>query len=101
MKHFVDLTDIRKGKMIPKMVCAEQNYKPQSAPCSTYADLVTEAERELTAYLTAVKEIHGLHSVNIAAEHWIQALDEICLSNLNPKESFRRVTFSAVSTLCH
>jgi len=86
---------------IPKMICAEQNYKPQSAPCSTYADLVTEAERELTAYLIAVKEIHGLHSVHIAAEHWMQALDEICLSNLNPKESFRRVTFFAVSTLCH
>jgi 3-dehydroquinate dehydratase len=83
------------------MICAEKDYEQQSAPCSTYADLVTEAEREMTAYLIAVKEIHGPHSVNIAAEHWIQALNEICLSNLKSKESFRRVTFSAVSTLCH
>ncbi len=85
---------------IPKMICAEQNHKAQSIPCSNFTDLVTEAERELTAYLIAVKEVHGPHSVNMAAEHWMQALDEICLSNLNPKESFRRVTFSAISTLC-
>ena len=83
------------------MMSAEKNYEPQSVPCSTYAELVTEAERELTAYLIAVKEVHGPHSVNIAAEHWMRALDEICLTNLNPKESFRRVTFFAVSTLCH
>jgi hypothetical protein len=75
------------------MICAEQIRESQSASCSTYADLVTEAERELTAYLIAVKEIHGLHSVNMAAEHWFQALDEICLSNLNPKEPFQGLHF--------
>jgi hypothetical protein len=61
----------------------------------------TESERELIACLTAVKEVHGPHSVKMAAEHWIEALDEIFLSNMNPNVSFRRVTFSAVSTLCH
>jgi len=43
----------------------------------------TEAERELTACLIAVKEVHGPHSVKMAAEHWIEALDEIFLSNMN------------------
>jgi hypothetical protein len=70
----------------------------QPFPC---IDLITEAEKELTAYLSAVKEVLGPESVNMAAERWLQALDEMCFSNLATKEPYRRVTYSAVSTLCH
>lgn len=80
---------------------ALQEVEPQSVPSSTCVDMVTEAERELTAYLFAVKEVLGPESVNMAAERWMQALDEICFSNLAAKEPYRRVTYSAVYTLCH
>ena len=83
------------------MISVEQRVASQSVPSPACADLVTEAERELTAFLIAVKEVHGLRSVNIAIEHWMQALDQICLSSLASRESFRKVTFSAVSALCH
>jgi hypothetical protein len=73
----------------------------QSIPCSDAADLVTEAERELAAYLLAVKEVHGPNSVNMAAEHWMKALDEICLIKTTAKEPFRVVTYSALSMFCH
>jgi hypothetical protein len=82
------------------MISVEQRVASQSVPSPACADLLTEAERELTAYLTAVKEVHGLHSVNNAIEHWMQALDQISMSGLASKESFRKVTFSAVSALC-
>lgn len=83
------------------MLSVEQHDASQSVPSSSCADLVTEAERELTAFLIAVKEVHGLHRVNIALEHWMQALNQVSLSSLASKESFRKVTFSAVSALCH
>ena len=70
------------------------------SPLSCF-DLITEAEKELTAYMFAVKEVLGPESVNMAAERWMQALDEMCFSNLTTKEPYRRVTYSAVSTLCH
>ena len=83
------------------MMNALQEVEEQLAPSVSCIDLVTEAERELTAYLFAVKEVLGPESVNMAAERWIQALDEICFSNLAAKEPYRRVTYSAVSTLRH
>jgi len=85
------------------MVSVEECYEPLPlpAPSSACAGLVREAERELAAFLLAVKEVHGPHRVNIAAEHWMQALNGICLSRLTSRESFRMVTLSATSTLCH
>ena len=75
--------------------------EPQSIPCSDTPDMVTEAERELAAYLLAVKEVHGPQSVNIAAEHWMKALDGMCLSITTAKRPFRAVTYSALSSFCH
>ena len=73
----------------------------QSISCSDTTYMVTEAERELSAYLLAVKEVHGPQSVNMAAEHWMNALNEICLSKTTAKEPFRVVTYSALSSFCH
>ena len=83
------------------MMIALQEVEQQSSPSLSCVDLLTEAERELTSYLFAVKEVLGPESVNMAAERWMQALDDICISNLAAKEPYRRVTYSAVSTLCH
>ena len=83
------------------MMIALQEVEQQSSPSFSCVDLVTEAERELTSYLFAVKEVLGPESVNMAAERWMQALDDISFSNLAAKEPYRRVTYSAVSTLRH
>ena len=83
------------------MMIALQEVEQQSSPSLSCVDLLTEAERELTSYLFAVKEVLGPESVNMAAERWMQALDDISFSNLAAKEPYRRVTYSAVSTLCH
>jgi hypothetical protein len=82
------------------MASVDQCYEVLAIPISACAGLVTEAGRELAAFLFAVKEVHGSHCVNIAAEHWMQALDKIHLSKVKSQESFQGAELSAASTLC-
>jgi len=84
-----------------QMMSVEQDLAPQSAACRAKDGLIKEAERELSAFLTAVTEVHGPQCATTAAKHWMQAFEDICMPNLASKECFRRVTFAAVATLYH
>jgi hypothetical protein len=52
-------------------------YKPSknsNAPC---ADLMTMAERELSAFFNAITQLFGLEQAEVSAEDWLQELTEI------------------------
>jgi len=78
-----------------------QYSESNSLPYFAHRELLTEAERELTAFLFAVTEVHGPHCVSKAAEHWMRALSTASLPNPASKECFRGVTFSAVASFCN
>jgi hypothetical protein len=84
------------------MNAAQSQYsESNSFPCFAHVELLTEAEKEFTAFLFAVTEVHGPQCVSNAAEHWIQALNAASLPYPASKECFRSVTFSAVVSLCN
>jgi len=83
------------------MMILEQDISPTIVPCPPAASLFAEAEKELSAFLAAVAQVHGPHHVTAAAKHWIYALDDAHLTDAASEECFRRVTYSAVVSLCH
>jgi hypothetical protein len=52
-------------------------YKPSSNSNSRCADLLTMADRELSAFFNAVTQIFGLEQAEISAEDWLHELIEI------------------------
>jgi hypothetical protein len=53
------------------------NYKPSKDSNSRCADLVTMAERELSAFFTAVTKLFGSEQAELSAENWLHELIEI------------------------
>jgi len=78
---------------------AEKLGKPQTVPCTASAVLISEAEREFSAFLSAAAQVSGPHSVAKAAEHWLQAFDGMHLPRKASSECFRGITVSAVISL--
>jgi hypothetical protein len=52
-------------------------YKPSSNSDSRCADLVTMAERELSAFFNAVTQWFGSEQAELSAEDWLHELIEI------------------------
>jgi hypothetical protein len=55
-------------------------YEPSTNSSSGCADLMTMAERELSAFFNAVTQLFGSEQADLAAEDWLHELIEIdCL----------------------
>jgi hypothetical protein len=52
-------------------------YKPPKKSNSPCADLMTMAERELSAFFNAVTQLFGSEQAALSAEAWLQELIEI------------------------
>ncbi|MGA2886650.1 MAG: hypothetical protein ABSE51_01260 [Terracidiphilus sp.] len=83
------------------MMKVKQHLGQKLVPCRANVALITEAEKELSAFLLAVTEVHGPQCAAVAAMHWMQAFENICLPSLASKECFRRVIVAAVISVCH
>ncbi len=61
--------------------------------------LLASAERELSAFLTAVNELFGAEQARHASEDWIGELAQTDLANRAPVIDWRRVTIAAAARL--
>jgi hypothetical protein len=52
-------------------------YKPPTHPNPGCADLMTMAERELSAFFNAVTQLFGSEQADLSAEDWLHELTEI------------------------
>ena len=52
-------------------------YKPSQHSSARCADLMTMAERELSAFFNAVTQLFGSEQAVVSAEDWLQELIEI------------------------
>jgi hypothetical protein len=52
-------------------------YKPSQTSDSGCTDLMTMAERELSAFFNAVAEVFGAEQAEISAEDWLQEVIDI------------------------
>ena len=52
-------------------------YKPSKNPDSRCADLMTMAERELSAFFNAVTQLFGSEQARLSAEDWLYELIKI------------------------
>ena len=52
-------------------------YKPSRTSTLRCADLMTMAERELSAFFTAVSQLFGSEQAELSAEDWLHELIEI------------------------
>jgi hypothetical protein len=52
-------------------------YKPSKHSTPRCADLMTMAERELSAFFNAVTQLFGSEQAELSAEDWLQLLIEI------------------------
>jgi hypothetical protein len=52
-------------------------YKPSRNPNPPCADLITMAERELSAFFNAVTQLFGSEQAGLSAEDWVRKLIEI------------------------
>ena len=57
------------------------------------------AERELAAFVTAVRETHGCQAAEVAAEHWLSLLNAGDHEEQNPVRSLRFLTIRSASFL--
>ena len=67
----------------------------------TFAKLMTMAERELGAFISAVTELFGFEQVRLAAEDW---LDELVLMKTLPgltSRDWRSITIAASARLAN
>lgn len=69
--------------------------KNSNPPCP---DLMTMAERELSAFFNAIRELFGLEQAELSAEDWLQELIEIDALPTSPQE-WRLLTTKASSRL--
>jgi hypothetical protein len=83
------------------MMIVEEYVPPRTIPCPPNARLFMEAEKELSAFLSAVTEVHGEHCVMTAAKHWMQAFEDACPPAFPSRECFRKITLAAAVSLSH
>jgi len=73
-------------------------YRPSKAFSSPCTDLVTMAERELSAFLNAVTQRFGAEQAGLSAEDWLEELIEIDGLPTSTRE-WRLITAKASSRL--
>jgi hypothetical protein len=61
--------------------------------------LLASAERELSAFITAVNNLFGVEQARQAGEDWMEELEQTDFSNAAPFIQWRRVTIAAASRL--
>ena len=84
------------------MILEEEEYvAPRTIPQALNAGVFAEAEKELSAFLSAVTAVHGQQCVTTAAKHWMLALEEVCPPSFASGGCFRKVTFAAAASLIH
>jgi hypothetical protein len=71
-------------------------YKPSQHSSARCADLMTMAERELSAFFNAMTQLFGSEQAELSAEDWLQELIEIDGLPTSPRE-WRLIT-AKVST---
>ena len=69
--------------------------KNSNLPC---ADLMTMAERELSAYFNAITQLFGSEQAELSAEDWLQELIEIGALPASSRE-WRWITAKALTRL--
>ena len=84
---------------IARMMSVGLNMASKPIRCHPNAGVFAEAEKELSAFLTAVTAVHGEECVTTAAKHWMLALEQVCPPAFASKECFRKVTLSAAVSL--
>ena len=75
-------------------------YKPSNdfnPPC---ADLMTMAERELSAFFNAVTQLFGSEQAELSAEDWLQELIDVDNLPASPRE-WRLITAKTSSRLAN
>jgi hypothetical protein len=83
------------------MMNVEEYVAPMTISYFSDAGLITEAEKELSAFLSAVNAIQGSQFVNRAARQWMGALEDASLPTFASKNCFRKVTLAAAASLSH
>jgi hypothetical protein len=73
-------------------------YKPSKNSNHPCADLMTMAERELSAYFNAVSRLFGSEQAELSAEDWLYELIEIDALPTSPRE-WRLITAKASTRL--
>lgn len=81
------------------MMMVEERAVPNADPCHPDSSLFAEAERELSAFLSAIETVRGRQCVTAAARQWISALEDLCPSAFASKECFRKVSMAAAVSL--
>ena len=69
------------------------------ARARSMAQLLASAERELSAFITAVNELFGAEKARQAAENWIEELERTDWPSEAPVIDWRRVTIAAAARL--
>ncbi len=57
--------------------------------------LIAEAEREIGAFVSAVREIFGSAAAARAAEHWIELAETVRLPTVEGRPNWRKLTIMA------
>lgn len=70
--------------------------KAKKLPC---AELARAAEREFTAFFSAVREILGAEGASVAGEEWLEAFQTVQLPIASSGEMCREVTVVAAAGL--
>ena|SRR5271170_1130092 len=73
-------------------------YKPPKNSDSPCTDLVTTAERELSAFFSAITQLFGPEQAKLSAEDWLQELIEIGHLPVSTRE-WRLITAKASTRL--
>ncbi len=75
-------------------------YQPSStSPDRPCADLVSSGERELAAFISAVKDLYGAEQARLAAKEWIGAIPLIDCYSTSPARTWRMVTITVMTRL--
>lgn len=68
---------------------------------SSYTDQEQLAERELSAFVGAVRELFGPEQAELSTEDWFEESDLIDSSPLSTSRDWRNVTIAASARLAH
>lgn len=66
----------------------------QAFLCPLYDEHIHMAERELSAFVRAVKELYGPEQAKVSAEDWLEESDLVDSSPLRKSRNWRSVTIA-------
>ena len=75
-------------------------YKPSQHSSARCADLMTMAERELSAFFNAVTQLFGSEQAELSAEDWLQELIDVDNLPASPRE-WRLITAKTSSRIAN